>query len=452
MNLKLVYFIQNKPNIWNPKHPKYTSIEYRDQTYAEFAAQYGHKFTGQAVKNRWTNIRSTFANYLRKLNASHAKGEDYKINWHLWEPCQFLMKVNRTVKDLSQDANVAEEIKNCNLTKQNSENEVSEKNFSNNTKQSYCKEIIENLVKVFKAVQNDAFGLDDTKYGRIVNNIRERIVEGNYLLQLNPDRSFNRRTPEQIENIIQPFDKDKFNFTKVSKDEIIFTFFEKDNEANEHALVVNVSPISRYHSLLCPSVQSCLPQVVTMESLQLVCDIMFIANDRSLRIGFNSLCGLASVNHLHYHLFIEENILPVETVKCKHLKGPVYCFGHDYPVPALVFEVPSNTVVAYRDIFKLVDFLLHKSIAHNIFITRGQSITEDCSKEIVRLIVWPRKSSSGAKQLAAFNVAVLELSGWFPIYDVDSFENIQTEELERELQKWKYEQFDDLCNEIAGQF
>ncbi|CAH2055791.1 unnamed protein product, partial [Iphiclides podalirius] len=377
MNLKLVYFIQNKPNIWNPKHPKYTSIEYRDQTYAEFAAQYGHKFTGQAVKNRWTNIRSTFANYLRKLNASHAKGEDYKINWHLWEPCQFLMKVNRTVKDLSQDANVAEEIKNCNLTKQNSENEVSEKNFSNNTKQSYCKEIIENLVKVFKAVQNDAFGLDDTKYGRIVNNIRERIVEGNYLLQLNPDRSFNRRTPEQIENIIQPFDKDKFNFTKVSKDEIIFTFFEKDNEANEHALVVN---------------------------------------------------------------------------KCKHLKGPVYCFGHDYPVPALVFEVPSNTVVAYRDIFKLVDFLLHKSIAHNIFITRGQSITEDCSKEIVRLIVWPRKSSSGAKQLAAFNVAVLELSGWFPIYDVDSFENIQTEELERELQKWKYEQFDDLCNEIAGQF
>lgn len=75
MNLKLVYFIKNKPIIWNPKHPKYNSIEDRHQTYAEFAAKYGNKFTGLAVKNRWTNIRSTFTNYLRKLNTRRAKGE-----------------------------------------------------------------------------------------------------------------------------------------------------------------------------------------------------------------------------------------------------------------------------------------------------------------------------------------------------------------------------------------
>lgn len=35
---------------------------------------------------------------------------------------------------------------------------------------------------------------------------------------------------------------------------------------------------------------------------------------------------------------------------------------------------------------------------------------------MVDVIVWPRKSTSGAKKLVAFNVAVLELSGWFPIY------------------------------------
>lgn len=75
MNLKLVKFIQNNPNIWNPNHPKYTSIEYRDQTYAAFASKYGNEFTGKAVKDRWTNIRSTFTNYLRKLNASRTKEE-----------------------------------------------------------------------------------------------------------------------------------------------------------------------------------------------------------------------------------------------------------------------------------------------------------------------------------------------------------------------------------------
>lgn len=81
MNLKLVKYIHSKPNIWNPKHPKYTSVEFRDQTYAEFAAKYGNEFTGQAVKDRWTNIRSTFANYLRKLNASRMK-EDGDVSIH----------------------------------------------------------------------------------------------------------------------------------------------------------------------------------------------------------------------------------------------------------------------------------------------------------------------------------------------------------------------------------
>lgn len=75
MNLKLVKFMESRPNIWNPKHPKYTSLKYRDKTYAEFASLYGNEFTGQIVKDRWTNIRSTFANYLRKVKASQAKGD-----------------------------------------------------------------------------------------------------------------------------------------------------------------------------------------------------------------------------------------------------------------------------------------------------------------------------------------------------------------------------------------
>ncbi|XP_068622922.1 GDP-D-glucose phosphorylase 1 [Battus philenor] len=289
-----------------------------------------------------------------------------------------------------------------------------------------------------------------------IKNLRERIVD-KYLLQLNPDRSSNRRLPEQIENVCQPFDKDKFNFTKISNDEIIFAFANNNNEmlliseTCEHFLIVNVSPISQYHSLLCPSMHKCLPQVVTVESLQLVIDIILITKDRDLKIGFNSLCGLASVNHLHYHLFIERNVLPVEIAKCKHIKGPVYCLDN-YPAPAFCFEVTQQTIKASENIFRIVDFLLKKSIAHNIMFTYGQSVTADVKREIVRVIIWPRKNSTGAKQLAAFNVAVCELSGWFPVYDGESFMKLTSEELEAELRKWKYDGFDDLCEEIKKLF
>ncbi|CAG5053919.1 unnamed protein product [Parnassius apollo] len=305
-----------------------------------------------------------------------------------------------------------------------------------------------NFLNIYKIKWDEIHNKSDVFRYRI-DNLRERIVDGKYLLQLNPHRSTKRRAPEQIHDICQPFDKNKFNFTKVSRDEIIFTFTENDDEENEHALLVNVSPISRYHSLLCPLLKRCLPQILTADSLQLAIDIIFLSEDRDLRIGFNSLCGLASVNHLHYHLFIENNVLPVETVKCNHIKGPVYSLSNDYPVPAFCFEVTPQSVNPSGIIFRLIEVLLNKSIAHNIFITHGQRVTGDSNREdIVRVIIWPRKSSSGTKQLSHFNVAVCELSGWFPIYDEDIFEYIQTEELETELKKWKYENFAKLCEEI----
>ncbi|CAH0719126.1 unnamed protein product, partial [Brenthis ino] len=275
-----------------------------------------------------------------------------------------------------------------------------------------------------------------------IDFIRERLLDEKYLLQLNPSRSTNRRTPEHISEISQPFDENKFNFKKVSKDEIMFIFKESANE-DSHVVLVNVSPITRYHSLLCPSIEKCLPQVITEDSLKLVIDLMLLAKDGNLRIGFNSLCALASVNHLHFHLFLEKNNLPIENLKCKHIKGPLYSFV-DYPVPGFCFEITSSYKI--DEIFKLIKFLLKKSIAHNVFITRGSSMED--GKGAIRLLVWPRKSSAGAKQLAAFNVAVCELSGWFPVYNCEDFENLKKEDIEKELRKWRIDDFDQLCEEV----
>lgn len=276
-----------------------------------------------------------------------------------------------------------------------------------------------------------------------IDDLEEKLVDGKYLLQLNPDRQTKRRTPEEMNNICQPFDENKFNFNKISPNEILF--FIEGGDADKHTVLVNVSPISRYHSLLCPSVDKCLPQVVTPESLDFTVQIMFLIEDRDVRIVFNSMCGFASVNHLHYHLFVEKNTLAVEKVKWQHVKGDVYCLDKDYPVPAFCFEVPRHSSV--QSLWKVLDLFLKKSIAHNILLTKISRVGG--REDTVNVIVWPRRSSTGAKMLAAFNVAALELSGWFPIYDAEAFRNLQAKDLEAELRKWVREDFTSLCEEVT---
>ncbi|XP_047027642.1 GDP-D-glucose phosphorylase 1 [Helicoverpa zea] len=275
-----------------------------------------------------------------------------------------------------------------------------------------------------------------------IDNLEERIVDGKYLLQLNPDRQTKRRTPEAMNNIQQPFDEKKFNFNKVSPEEVLFSISE---DADTHTVLVNVSPISQYHSLICPSVNKCLPQVVTLESLQLVIQIMFLAEDWDIRIGFNSMCGFASVNHLHYHIFVEKNSLYVEKMKWHHLKGNTYCLDKTYPVPAFCFELQKQSYAqTLKEVWKVLEYFLNKSIAHNILFTKRRL---DGNGDVC-VIIWPRRSTTGAKKLAAFNVAVLELSGWFPIYDVEQFKNLQAADLENELAKWIPEDFNKICEDI----
>ncbi|RVE41181.1 hypothetical protein evm_014169 [Chilo suppressalis] len=62
-----------------------------------------------------------------------------------------------------------------------------------------------------------------------IDNTSEKVIDG-YLLQLNPDRCSKRRTPEKIESVCQPFNKNKFNFTKVSPEEIITSLRDKSRK------------------------------------------------------------------------------------------------------------------------------------------------------------------------------------------------------------------------------
>ncbi|XP_072945610.1 GDP-D-glucose phosphorylase 1 [Epargyreus clarus] len=442
MNLKLVKFMETKPHIWNRKHPKYTSVALRNKTYAEFADKYGNVFTGLAVKDRWTNIRTTFAYNLRKLtNSLKGDGEEYKINWHLWDACQFLRKGNQSLA-LSALENEHEESKDLTDTPTSDkdaseEEEFLEDNINGSISNMSCKSLANNLLDVFKGVQNDVFGLENTKHGKIG-------------CALNPNRGTKRRLPQDFNNVCTPMDDDKFNFTKVPTKEIMFTLTKDNKESEKHAILINVSPLNRYHSLLCPSIYKRLPQIVSQDSLKLALEIMLFIEDRELKVAFNSQCAFASVNHLHYHLLFEHRTLPVEKAKCKQIKGSLYCL-EDYIVPAFYFDVTQVIDEALPPISKLLVCLLQKSIPHNIFITLGQSI-KDPQQNAIRVFIWPRKSCSGMMKLAAFSIAACELAGWFTMYDILEFEDMKREGLEEELAKWKYDGFNELCEEIKWLF
>ncbi|XP_023953031.2 uncharacterized protein LOC112056785 [Bicyclus anynana] len=176
MNLRLVKFIEKRPNIWNPKHPKYTSVAHRDKIYNEFAARYGNDFTGQAVKERWTNIRSTFANHLRKIKTSEANGQEYQVSWHLWNACQFLRKVRRGQKTCKENDN-DETVPNDGEEYQSGEE--TSNNILSNSGDSMCKSIAENLFTIFNGVKNGGLELENTKYGKVGRLVTKKLNQMN---------------------------------------------------------------------------------------------------------------------------------------------------------------------------------------------------------------------------------------------------------------------------------
>jgi len=103
-----------------------------------------------------------------------------------------------------------------------------------------------------------------------LHQVEGRVVPGKYRLfvQLNEMRFNKRRQPEAISSIFQPFNPEKFNFTKVHSREVLFELCPKHtpaaatSEDDCHLMMINASPMEYGHSLLVPSVSSWLPQVL----------------------------------------------------------------------------------------------------------------------------------------------------------------------------------------------
>ncbi|XP_067829375.1 GDP-D-glucose phosphorylase 1 [Heptranchias perlo] len=312
-----------------------------------------------------------------------------------------------------------------------------------------------------------------------------RVLPGprRFVAQLNVSRGTERRRPQEILSLRQPFDPNQFNFGKIRPREILFALRrggaacpgDRLTGQGGALLIINVSPLEYGHVLLLPDPARALPQVLTGDSLLQALELVFLSSDPGFRMGFNSLGAFASVNHLHLHGYYLGHELEVESAPTEPL-APGTGFNRaepeldvgagwtgttrDQPGPGLdkpglqraegerepprsrsrprpkplhrvhlLSGHPTRGLVLYTDgtdipqtaaaLHRITDFFLGRSLAHNLFLTRGcplgGRVADPGSRDGVRLILWPRRSCFGVKEESAFNVALCELAGHLPI-------------------------------------
>ncbi|KAL2523726.1 GDP-L-galactose phosphorylase 1 [Abeliophyllum distichum] len=146
-----------------------------------------------------------------------------------------------------------------------------------------------------------------------------KVIPGEYgfIAQLNEGRHLKKRPTEfQVDKVLQPFDENKFNFTKVGQEEVLFQFEpSNDNEVqflpsapidvenSPSVVAINVSPIEYGHVLLIPRILECLPQRIDRESFLLALYMAAEAGNPYFRLGYNSLGAFATINHLHFQAY-----------------------------------------------------------------------------------------------------------------------------------------------------
>lgn len=143
-----------------------------------------------------------------------------------------------------------------------------------------------------------------------------------FLVQLNSDRTTKRRQPQQIPTLNPAFDANAFNFNKVMPEEVLLRITSGDDSFSVVSCLVNNSPLTKYHSLLCPDVTANQPQILTLAAVAFSVRLLQSFADNKYKIGYNSPGAHASVNHLHMHLiYLEERLFVEDVVNQIYLKG-----------------------------------------------------------------------------------------------------------------------------------
>lgn len=258
----------------------------------------------------------------------------------------------------------------------------------------------------------------------VATDIETRVVPGpwGWVAQLNEGRTSKKRATELCVNtVLQPFDHGKFHFGKAFLREVLLQFelgrageggaaadkmagrsflvndsgarmYESSRMTQDPTLImINVSPIDYGHVLLVPRVLALQPQQLEHHGVSAALALVREIANPAFRLGYNSLGAFATINHLHFQGYYQNNVLPCERARTTPVPG----FAHrsvtlsrlvDYPVRGWVVGAAEGVAPAAAEaemaatVMRVCDVLQAADQPFNVFIV----------EQGARVFIWPQ--------------------------------------------------------------
>lgn len=231
----------------------------------------------------------------------------------------------------------------------------------------------------------------------------ERRQAGPWELQFNHLRSFRpkRITTRTPTGIYLPFDDGGFHFNKgfMQKE----AFWAGELGGRRATLYYNKYPFVASHCLLVPEREARLPQFLYVESHDYLWETTRQLGETldGVGFGYNSVGAFASVNHLHFQMFLKPQGFPVETPDWRHNGG-----GEAYPLSCLAFSDREGAWAA-------IEQLHQQETPYNLLYVPG------------RLYVFPRaKQGAYAQPEWTSGFTWHELAGGIIAFNREDFERL----------------------------
>ncbi len=231
-------------------------------------------------------------------------------------------------------------------------------------------------------------------------------------LQFNHIRSLRpaRMSKNVIDGIYLQYNPDSFHFNKpfLQKE----CYWSGEMLGKKLQFFYNKFPFARFHSLLVPERESCLPQYLLKEHHQYIWQLTEQLGQTLPGIGmaYNAYGAFSSINHLHFHLFIKDHPLAVMEPIWQHNGGT-----QSYPLECRVFD-------DFQDSWSFIEHLHQQSISYNLIYLPG------------KLYCLPRKHQGTYPDAPwSSGFAWYEVSGGFTTFNHTQFLELDYPQLEQEL-------------------
>jgi hypothetical protein len=237
---------------------------------------------------------------------------------------------------------------------------------------------------------------------------------GKWELQFNHVRAFrpSRMSRQPVRGIRRPFDPNGFNFNKPYLRKEVFWAGKLLGEEVE--LLYNKFPFAPLHGLLVPDRKARHEQLLSARLHHYVWSLAenFGVGLPGLGIAYNSYGAYASVNHLHFQLYVRSSPLPIELAHWKHNGGSL-----SYPSSCRVF-CSASEAWAFIEV-------LHKSeTSYNLIYRPG------------RLYCLARKRQGSYEHAPwTHGFAWYELAGGVTTFSRTDFDTLDETAIEQEMAK-----------------